>query len=152
MCMHKKEKSVANKIKSEERYWGQFISTDRVVRGIYWPSGRGGGPEVFLREFLDFSHLIASISSSTGVDCFRIAASFLSLAWNGSVMSAYCDRGEKLLCHKLELFVRFHIWKVLARWLLPAVRVLSFGFGCQGFVHTFSGIMFKCFRSSIVRL
>ena len=42
---------------------------------------RAAGPEVFLSELRDFSLLMDSINSSTGVDCFLTTPSFLSAAW-----------------------------------------------------------------------
>merc|ERR1719228_3082997 len=52
----------------------RLVSTAEIAMGLI------GGPDVFLKECLVFSLLIDSMSSSTGVDCFLIAANFRSPA------------------------------------------------------------------------
>ena len=53
-----------------------------LIIANFLPIGLVGGPDVFLKEWRVFSLLIDSMRSSTGVDCFLIAASFRSPAFN----------------------------------------------------------------------
>ena len=75
-------------------WWHSLNSSPQGIRQpesrwfVWWgwgcclPSGLGGGPDVFLKEFLDSWLRIDSIRSSKGVDCFRIAASLRADACN----------------------------------------------------------------------
>ena len=60
----------------------RMVEVSRAVTVSLW---RAGGPEVFLRELRDSELRMDSMRSSSGVDCFRMTASFLSPAWKGFV-------------------------------------------------------------------
>ena len=159
-------------------WWHSLNSSPQGIRQpesrwfVWWgcclPSGLGGGPDVFLKEFLDSWLRIDSIRSSRGVDCLRIAASLRADACNqgkleggrnspspvdpSKILSMYnsislrSDARNEFMCHKLNFLCSDFRYgdcpSLVIQFWMP--RFCS--------LHSGSEIMSPVFRSQIVEL